>query len=223
MRIGFFPNMGKSNIMAVLKMAAHICKDEGIEVFLPDDLESDAPARVLKIPEGRISPWKGQHIVIEAIKDLDFVKLRIVGSANFGEDEYFNYLKKLVSDYNLQHRVEFYPFSLDIKEHLSWCNVFVHSSTSPEPFGRVVVEGMLAGRTVIATDSGGVPEIINDETIGILVPPGDVTSLNQAIYDINSNREKYKKVAMQGRKKALKEFSLPVLFANISSYIDNVK
>ena len=51
MRIGFFPNMGKSNIMAVLKMAAHICKDEGIEVFLPDDLESDAPARVLKIPE----------------------------------------------------------------------------------------------------------------------------------------------------------------------------
>ena len=43
MRIGFFPNMGKSNIMAVLKMAAHICKDEGIEVFLPDDLESDAP------------------------------------------------------------------------------------------------------------------------------------------------------------------------------------
>ena len=39
MRIGFFPNMGKSNIMAVLKMAAHICKEEGIEVFLPDDLE----------------------------------------------------------------------------------------------------------------------------------------------------------------------------------------
>ena len=54
MRIGFFPNMGKSNIMAVLKMAAHICKDEGIEVFLPDDLESDAPARVLKIPETHI-------------------------------------------------------------------------------------------------------------------------------------------------------------------------
>ena len=51
MRIGFFPNMGKSNIMAVLKMAAHICKEEGIEVFLPDNLESDAPARVLKIPK----------------------------------------------------------------------------------------------------------------------------------------------------------------------------
>ena len=39
MRIGFFPNMGKSTIMAVLKMAAHICREEQIEVYLPDDLE----------------------------------------------------------------------------------------------------------------------------------------------------------------------------------------
>ncbi|WP_460197548.1 glycosyltransferase family 4 protein [Klebsiella variicola] len=172
---------------------------------------------------GRISPWKGQHIVIEAIKDLEFVKLRIVGSANFGEDEYFNYLKKLVSDYNLQHRVEFCPFSLDIKEHLSWCNVFIHSSTSPEPFGRVVVEGMLAGRIVIATDSGGVPEIINDESYGILVPPGDILSLTKAIIDINANRDKYKIIANKGREKAIKDFSLPVLFTNISSYINNLK
>jgi len=61
MRIGFFPNMGKSNIMAVLKMAAHICKDEGIEVFLPDDLESDAPARVLnkKPSSPRLIPQTG--------------------------------------------------------------------------------------------------------------------------------------------------------------------
>ena len=172
---------------------------------------------------GRISPWKGQHIVIEAIKDLEFVKLRIVGSANFGEDEYFNHLKKLVSDYNLQHRVEFCPFSLDIKEHLSWCNIFIHSSTSPEPFGRVVVEGMLAGRIVIATDSGGVPEIINDESYGILVPPGDIKSLNKAINDINANRDKYKIVANNGREKATKDFSLPVLFTNISGYINNIK
>ncbi|ELW9442558.1 glycosyltransferase family 4 protein [Pluralibacter gergoviae] len=172
---------------------------------------------------GRISPWKGQHIVIEAIKDLEFVRLRIVGSANFGEDAYFKYLKKLVSDYKLQDRVEFYPFSLDIKEYLSWCNVFVHSSTSPEPFGRVIVEGMLAGRIVIATNSGGVPEIINDDSCGILVPSGDINRLKEAINDVNLNREKYKVVAINGRDKAVKEFSLPVLFTNILSYINSVK
>ncbi|EPQ4226594.1 glycosyltransferase family 4 protein [Klebsiella pneumoniae] len=172
---------------------------------------------------GRISPWKGQHIVIEAIKDLEFVKLRIVGSANFGEDDYFNYLKKLVSDYNLQHRVEFCPFSLDIKDHLSWCSVFIHSSTSLEPFGRVVVEGMLAGRVVIATDSGGVPEIINNESYGILVPPGDITRLNKAINDIYLDKDKYKIVANKGKEKAIKDFSLPVLYTNITSYLNNLK
>ncbi|EOE0782677.1 glycosyltransferase family 4 protein [Klebsiella pneumoniae] len=172
---------------------------------------------------GRISPWKGQHIVIEAIKDLEFVKLRIVGSANFGEDDYFNYLKKLVSDYNLQHRVEFCPFSLDIKDHLSWCSVFIHSSTSPESFGRVVVEGMLAGRVVIATDSGGVPEIINNESYGILVPPGDITRLNKAINDIYLDKDKYKIVANKGKEKAIKDFSLPVLYTNITSYLNNLK
>ncbi|MDM9508306.1 glycosyltransferase family 4 protein [Klebsiella pneumoniae] len=172
---------------------------------------------------GRISPWKGQHIVIEAIKDLEFVKLRIVGSANFGEDDYFNYLKKLVSDYNLQHRVEFCPFSLDIKDHLSWCSVFIHSSTSPEPVGRDVDEGMLAGRVVIATDSGGVPEIINNESYGILVPPGDITRLNKAINDIYLDKDKYKIVANKGKEKAIKDFSLPVLYTNITSYLNNLK
>ncbi|HCI5723030.1 TPA: glycosyltransferase family 4 protein, partial [Klebsiella variicola subsp. variicola] len=90
-------------------------------------------------------------------------------------------------------------------------------------FGRVVVEGMLAGRIVIATDSGGVPEIINDESYGILVPPGDILSLTKAINDINANRDKYKIIANKGREKAIKDFSLPVLFTNISSYINNLK
>ena len=49
MRIGFFPNMGKSTIMAVLKMAAHICREEQIEVYLPDDLERPDTYKVLQI------------------------------------------------------------------------------------------------------------------------------------------------------------------------------
>ena len=88
MRIGFFPNMGKSNIMAVLKMAAHICKEEGIEVFLPDDLESDAPARVLKIPK--------THIVRrpEIFKPLDI-------AFSFGGDGTIIHLARQIYPYNV--------------------------------------------------------------------------------------------------------------------------
>ena len=88
MRIGFFPNMGKSNIMAVLKMAAHICKEEGIEVFLPDDLESDAPARVLKIPK--------THIISrpEIFKQIDI-------AFSFGGDGTIIHLARQIYPYNV--------------------------------------------------------------------------------------------------------------------------
>jgi len=88
MRIGFFPNMGKSNIMAVLKMAAHICKDEGIEVFLPDDLESDAPARVLKIPETHILSRP------EIFKQIDI-------AFSFGGDGTIIHLARQIYPYNV--------------------------------------------------------------------------------------------------------------------------
>ena len=79
---------GKSNIMAVLKMAAHICKDEGIEVFLPDDLESDAPARVLKIPK--------THIVSrpEIFKQIDI-------AFSFGGDGTIIHLARQIYPYNV--------------------------------------------------------------------------------------------------------------------------
>ena len=80
--------MGKSNIMAVLKMAAHICKEEGIEVFLPDDLESDAPARVLKIPK--------THIISrpEIFKQIDI-------AFSFGGDGTIIHLARQIYPYNV--------------------------------------------------------------------------------------------------------------------------
>jgi glycosyltransferase involved in cell wall biosynthesis len=51
----------------------------------------------------------------------------------------------------------------------------------PEPFGRVVVEGMAAGLAVIATDQGGPTEVIDNGVNGLLVPPGDVNALARAL------------------------------------------
>jgi glycosyltransferase involved in cell wall biosynthesis len=52
-------------------------------------------------------------------------------------------------------------------------DVVAHTSTAPEPFGRVIVEGLLAGCPVIATRAGGASEILNHGETGYLVPPGD--------------------------------------------------
>lgn len=172
---------------------------------------------------GRISPWKGQHIVIEAIRNIPNVVLRIVGSPNFGEDDYYQYIKKLVSDYGMTSRVEFVPFSLDVIGQLSWSNIFIHSATSPEPFGHVVVEAMMAERIVIASAMGGVLEIITDSNYGVLVDAKNAEEVREAIIKIIDNPEHYLRVAAQGRDYAVDNFSLPVLYANLEQFIHSLR
>jgi glycosyltransferase involved in cell wall biosynthesis len=60
-------------------------------------------------------------------------------------------------------------------------DLLVHASTAPEPFGRVLVEGMAAGVPVVASDHGAAPEIIESGTSGWLAQPGNVEALAAAI------------------------------------------
>jgi glycosyltransferase involved in cell wall biosynthesis len=68
-------------------------------------------------------------------------------------------------------------FREDVPVLMHACDVIVHTSTAPEPFGRVIVEGMLAGRPVIATNIGGPAEVLNHGETGYLVPPDDAQIL----------------------------------------------
>ncbi|EPK4161187.1 glycosyltransferase family 4 protein, partial [Klebsiella pneumoniae] len=171
---------------------------------------------------GRISPWKGQHLVLEAIKNIPYAHLRIVGSANFGEHDYYDSLIKFVKDNKLENRVTFYPFSLNVAEHFEWSNVFVHSSTAPEPFGRVIVEAMLCDRIVIATDAGGAKEIINSSEVGILVPVNDAEAITSAINNIYFNSSKYENISSNGKVRASTVFNTANLLKNINGYLEKI-
>lgn len=171
---------------------------------------------------GRISPWKGQHILIEAIKDIPSIRLKIVGSPNFGEDEYYALLKSLVEKYSLSDRVSFVEFCINIYEHLEWSDVVAHTSTSPEPFGRVVVEAMLAERIAIASDSGGVPEIIPSSSLGIRISPGEPLILAEQLKKISADKEGYKGIARNGKRHAQDNFTLPILISKMKKFFDKL-
>lgn len=126
---------------------------------------------------GRITPWKGQHVFIEAISQIKDAHAVIVGEAQFGEAEYKKELEQLLIKYDLQDRVTFAGHIDKIPEYMAACDLIAHCSTSAEPFGRVIVESMLAKTPVIATKAGGAQEIVIHEKTGYLYSAGDVAQL----------------------------------------------
>jgi glycosyltransferase involved in cell wall biosynthesis len=148
---------------------------------------SPDPARPLTVGiVGRVAPWKGQHVFIDAFArafpDGD-ARAVVVGAPLFGADEerYFADLHGLADRHGLNGRVRFTGFVDDVAAELVDLDVLVHASVVPEPFGQVVLEGMAAGLPVVAASPGGPAELISHGEDGLLYEAGDPAALADAL------------------------------------------
>jgi glycosyltransferase involved in cell wall biosynthesis len=137
---------------------------------------------------GRIAPWKGQHIFIRAASIVRArfpdAKFLIIGEAMFGESAYEQNLKDLADRLALGGALQFLGFRDDVPTLIQSMDILVHASTTGEPFGQVIVQGMAAGKPVVATNGGGVPEIVLDGVTGLLVPMGNAEAMACAILSL---------------------------------------
>lgn len=126
---------------------------------------------------GRVIWWKGTLEFVSGFArvadDVPDVHAMIVGDASDGAEEYERAVHAAVEDHGLTDRVTFTGFRSDVPDLMRLCDIVVHSSVTPEPFGMVIVEGMATGNAVIAADAGGPLEIIEDGVNGCLVDPHD--------------------------------------------------
>jgi glycosyltransferase involved in cell wall biosynthesis len=130
----------------------------------------------------RLAPWKGQHILITALAECPpQVTALLVGDALFGEHDYVQQLHQQIAQMGLENRVKFLGFRSDIPQLMAACELVAHTSTAPEPFGRVIVEAMLCGRPVVAAKAGGAIELVEHGINGFLVTPGKPQELAQVI------------------------------------------
>lgn len=151
---------------------------------------------------GRISPWKGQHVFIRAAAKVlernHNVRFQIIGAALFAERDYEQSVREMADSLGLQNSVEFTGFCENVAERMAALDVLVHASTLGEPFGQVVIEGMAAGKPVIATNGGGIPEIVRDGDTGLLIPMDDHAAMADAIIRILENPELAQRLAAKG-------------------------
>ena len=167
----------------------------------------------------RISPWKGQDILLEALSAIPGADLVIVGDALFGEHQFADQLKRRASQPDLAGRVHFLGFRQDVPAIMQCVDIVAHTSVAPEPFGLVILEGMLAGKPVIASRGGGAIEIIGSPAAGILVTPRSVSELRDTIAALLADPVLATRMAHAGRTRAQQAFPLSATFDGISAVL----
>jgi glycosyltransferase involved in cell wall biosynthesis len=180
------------------------------------------PGKVMVGVFGRLAEWKGQHILLEAAVNLMDVHICVVGDALFGEQLYAKTLQERASRPDLANRVTFLGFRRDIPALMKCMDIIAHTSTEAEPLGRVILEGMLARRPVIATRAGGAAEIVTDKKNGILVTPGSITELFSAIELLCNDKELSAKLASAGRLHAESAFSMEIMADRVRQVLQNL-
>lgn len=173
---------------------------------------------------GRLTPWKGQHVFLEAFAEVfphGPVRARIIGNALFGETDYEIELHELATRLGIADRVDFLGFRADVDAELRELDVLVHASISADPLPGVVLEGMGAGLPVVATDAGGTPEHLVDGVSGILHEPGDVADLARALRVASGTREERAALGAAARS-SVRRYAPEVVVGEILAFYDEV-
>jgi glycosyltransferase involved in cell wall biosynthesis len=155
------------------------------------------------ISVARLIERKGIQDVLRAVAELrdPDISLLIVGEGNYKDQ-----LKKLSHDLSLDDRVTFYGFCHPDKLPglLVNSDVFILPSRA-EAFGNVFVEAMACGLPVIGSDTGGIPDLIGEEN-GILVKPGNIEMIKQAIVAMKESKQLMLNMGAANRKKVRENF-----------------
>ena len=163
---------------------------------------------------GRLTPWKGQKVFIEAIKtlsekeDISSLEAIILGTEQ-GRSIYKKQLVALVQQYRLNKIIKFIDQCEEMPIAYMISNVVVSSSIEPEAFGRVAVEAQSMEVPIIASNLGGSKETIINNKTGFLFESGNQNALAESIAMVmKKDYNSLKSIGFEGRKNVLKKFDV---------------
>lgn len=174
-----------------------------LDRFSPDgeQLDLDTLAGMLTAAPGTVrvgmfatmARWKGHEVFLKALAALPDelpVRAYIVGNALYqtdGSQYSLVGLRRMAKDLGVSHKVGFTGFVENVPAAMRTCDIIVHASTQPEPFGLVIVEGMACGKPVIVSNAGGAAELIEDHRTALVHSPGNADELAERINELAAN------------------------------------
>lgn len=196
--------------------------DEFLNGSTPTRTDEPGPLKLLYA--GRMTAEKGIDTIFEALVELEKdqphpdVHLQLAGG---GLDAYLTELREKVAQMGLTGRVTFLGRlpAHEMPNLMQACDVLIVPSIWPEPFARVVLEGMVCRATVVATPTGGTGEIIRDGENGMLFPPGDSHALANRIRTLAGNPALRKQLSEAGWQTVMNHFTKRKMMDAIEDFL----
>ena len=200
----------------------------GITKKLRQEFNVSSAAIILGVT-GRLLPKKGYvsflkagKLAIDRCRDKQ-IKLVIIGGAfSRNQENYLLQLKKQAEELDIVNHVVFTGFQKDIKSYVTDLDILVVPSIWDEPFGRTALEGMALGLPVIATRVGGLPEVIEDGSSGLLFEKNDIEAMAQAMVRLIRSPDLRQQMGLRGRSLAETKFNIDSRTAEIESTLSKM-
>lgn len=168
--------------------------------------------RIIIANVGRISPIKGQELFIDAARvcmdHTTGLRFLVVGGVFRGNEPYMELLRKRAASLGMQNTLLFTGFRDDADDIIQNSDIIVLSTIISEGLGQVVMEGMAAGRAVVAPGKGGPLELIEHGTDGIIYEAGSSDALARALLGLAADPALMKSIGEKAREKARRHFGI---------------
>lgn len=191
---------------------------------------SDSTARIrrefaaedanLLVIVARLHPEKGHHYLFQALPEVRRGARRPVRLLVAGTGPFDNAYREEVRALGCEDMVSFLGFRKDAPDLIAAADLLILPSVA-EAFGLVLTEALYLGTPVVATRVGGIPEIVDDGTEGILVPPADSHALAAAIVDLLNDSERRWRMSGAGREKILRKFNFENMVRRYEAIYEN--
>lgn len=165
-------------------------------------------------------PQKGIQIALEAVSLLAKEGVEIILDIA-GSGKYRTSLELMTKELGIKDRVTFLGQRDDIPSLLKGYQVALVPSVWCEAFGYTIIEAMAAGATVVASRTGGIPEIIEDGVTGVLVEPGNSEALKEGIKILVENKNKMEQIRLKARECVERRFNMDRLLKHHLSEYNN--
>ena len=174
---------------------------------------------------GRISRLKGHKLLLDVfanhISKNENVKLVFVGSPVEGQEYYLEEIQNSINRNKLHTKVKILPFLNNLNGIWAVTDIAIMPSTEAESFGLVAVEAMLAKKPVVASDLGGLSEIVINNETGFLFDPNSKEALSEALFKLIENPSLRSEFGEKGHERAIREFSIEKHVKNFEAVFEN--